>query len=409
MGRRALVYTAALLAGLASLSLAGRLTAADNPAAKGHANARLCAFSIEGDKSEHVFYRNHDGDILELFTKLGDNRGWQSNNLTTAAAAPKAASGPNAYYWNDTRTAHVFYRGTDDAIHELYRDAVGKWAHTDLSKGTQAPKAAGEPAGYVEEDNKTQHVIFRTTDGDLVELFSKYGETTGWKLRDLAKDAGAPRAAGSPDAFYWRGTRSQHVVYRGGDDNVHELFLEPNGKWSHANLSDGAKAPRAAGDPCAYVEEKNSTEHVVYRTAEGDIIQLYAKYKGTDGWHQEDLTKEANAPKAAGDPSGDRLRESTLRGIVTQHVVYRGTDDAIHELFLGGAENKWTHNDVSKAAGTTPKAAGDPVYFVFAANRTQHVVFQTSEGGIYELYNVPDGERRGWHGNMLTMASTRTP
>jgi hypothetical protein len=408
MTRRTFVCTAGLLAGLAALSFAGRLAAADNPAAKGHANARLCAFSTEGDKTQHVFYRNHDGDLFELFTRLGDNRGWQSTNLTAATGAPKAASGPDAYYWNDTKTGHVFYRGTDDGVHELYRDANSKWAHNDLTKATRAPMAAGEPAGYVEEANKTQHVVFRTGDGDLIELYSKYGETAGWKMRDLSKDAGAPKAAGSPDAFYWPGTKSQHVVYRGSDDNVHELFLEPNGKWSHNNLTDSAKAPKAAGEPSAYLEDQNNTQHVVYRTEEGDVIQLYSKYKATDGWHKEDLTKEANAPKAAGNPSGYRLRESMVRGITTQHVVYRSQDGGIHELFLGGAENKWTHNDLSKAAPNTPKAAADPVGYVFQANRTQHVVFQTAEGGIYELYNVPDGDQRGWHGNLLT-ASTRTP
>jgi hypothetical protein len=407
MRRRALVCTAALLTGLASLSLAGRLAAADNPAAKGHANARLCAFSIEGEKTEHVFYRNHDGAIIELFTKQGDPRGWQSNDLTTLGGGPKAASGPDAYYWADTKTVHVAYRGTDDGIHELYRKADGTWGRNDLTKATQAPKGAGEPAGYAEEGNKTQHVIFRSAEGDIIELYSKYGETNGWKMRDLAKEAGAPKAAGSPDAFFWRGTQSQHVLYRGTDDNIHELFLEPNGKWAHSNLTEGNKAPKAAGDPTGYVEEKNNTEHVVYRTADGNLVQLYAKYKTTDGWHHEDLTKEANAPKAAGDPSGYRLRESSVRGIVTQHVFYRGEDDGIHELFLGGAENKWTHNDVSKAAGNTPKAAGDPAGFTFEANRTQHVVFETSDGGIYELFNVPDGANRGWHGNLLT-ASTRT-
>jgi hypothetical protein len=401
MRRRTLVSTAAVLAGLAMLVLVGRLGAADNPAAKGHANARLSAFSIEGDKSEHVFYRNHDGGIVELFTKLGDNAGWRANDISTEAGAPPAASGPDAYFWNDTKTSHVVYRGIDDGIHELYRAANGKWAHNDLTNLTKAPKAAGEPAGYAEEGNKTQHVIFRTADGDLFELFSKYGENSGWRGRDLTKEANAGKAAGSPDAFYWPGTRSQHVFYRGGDDNIHELFMEPNGTWQHNTVTGNIKAPKAASDPTVYLENTNNTEHVVYRTAEGDIIQLYAKYKATDGWHEQDLTKEANAPKAAGDPNGYRLREGALRGIVTQHVVYRSEDGDVHELFLGGPENKWTHNDLTKAANA-PKAASDPAGFVFEANRTQHVVFETTDGTIYELYNVPDGPQRGWHGNPLT-------
>ncbi len=408
MSRRTLVSAALCLAGLGLLGSTGRLTAADNPAAKGHAGTRLCAFSIAGDKSEHVFYRNNDGNLVELYAKQGDNAGWRRADLTAEAGATKAASGPDAYYWADTKTLHVFYRGTDDNIYELYRDANGRWAHNNLSMSTNAPKAAGEPAGYAEDGNKTQHVIFRTGDGDVIELFSKYGENAGWKMRDLTKEAKAPKATGDPDAFYWPGTKSQHVLYRGQDDNVYELFMEPNGTWQHNDLTTAAHAPKAAGDPCAYLEDKNSTEHVCYRTAEGDVIQLFAKYKATDGWHMQDATKEANAPKAAGDPSGYRLRESGFRGIVTQHVVYRGQDGGIHELFLGGAENKWTHSDLSKMTNA-PKATGDPAGYVFDANRTQHVVFQIEDGNIFELYNVPDGNQRGWHGNELKVGGQRTP
>jgi hypothetical protein len=407
MSRR-LFVSAALC--LALLTPAGRLGAADNPAAKGHANARLSAYSIEGDKSEHIFFKNHDGDIVELYTKQGDNAGWRRADLTMETGAPKAASGPDAYYWGDTKTSHVFYRGSDDGIHELYRGADGRWAHNDLTRTPNVPKAAGEPAGYTEEGNKTQHVIFRTAEGDLCELSSKYGEAAGWKARDLTKETNAPKAAGSPDAFYWRFTKSQHVVYRGTDDGIHELFLDPSGNWKHTDLTAGGKAPKAAGDPKAYVEDRNITEHVCYRTAEGDIVQLYAKYKTTDGWHVRDVTREANAPKAAGDPSGYRLTESSLRGVVTQHIVYRGDDGGIHEMFLGGAENRWSHNDLSKAAANTPRAESDPVGFVFEANRTQHVVFQVGDDKIYELYNVPDGANRGWHGNELMAGpSRRTP
>ena len=45
--------------------------------------------------------------------------------------------------------------------------------------------------------------------------------------------------------------------------------------------------------------------------------------------------------------------------------------------------------------------------FVFAADGTQHVVFQTSDGQIYEMYNVPSGNNRGWHGNVLKATATR--
>jgi hypothetical protein len=395
--------SAALLAGLAVLSFAGRLGAADKSPGTHAQHARLCAFGIDGDKSEHVFYRNHDGEIIELFTKQGDTAGWRANNLTTLAGGPKAASGPDAYYWNDTKSLHVFYRGTDDGLHELYRQENGQWKHNDLTVAG-APKAAGEPAGYVEEGNKTQHVIYRTAEGGLAELYSKQGDAAGWRVRDLTAETKAAKAAGDPDAFYWRDTKSQHVVYRGEDDDVHELYLDPEGHWQSGDLSKTANAPKAVGSPTAYVEEPNKTEHVVFRTDAGDVVELHAKYKENQ-WAMKDLTKEANAPKAAGDPTAYRLRESRLRGITTQHVVYRGEDGDLHELYLGGPENRWTHNDVTAAAKGAPKAASDPVGYVVEANRTQHLVYRTTDGKVFELYNVPDGADRGWHVNDLSAAA----
>jgi catechol 2,3-dioxygenase-like lactoylglutathione lyase family enzyme len=409
MRRRTLVSTVApFLAGLALLALAGPSTAADNPAAQSHANARISAFGIAGDKTEHVFYTNGTGSVIELFTRLGDNTGWHQNDLTAETSAPRAASGPDAYYWKSTGTSHVIYRGTDGGIHELYRGANGKWALNNLTQKAGLPKAAGEPAGFVDEGSKTEHVVFRTTDGNLIELSSKYGAAGGWQSLDLTKMANAPRAAGSPDAFYWPSTRTEHVLYRGSDDNVHELFLANNGSWQHNDLTAAARAPKAAGDPNAFVEHKNNTEHVCYRTEQGDIIQLSTRFKTTEGWRAEDLTKTTRAPKAAGDPSGYRLSEGGLPGAITDHVVYRDVDGNIQELFIGGPENRWALNNLSKDTNA-PKAASDPTGYVFTPNKTQHVVFETAEGQIYELYNVPAGNNRGWHGNPLKATTTRTP
>jgi catechol 2,3-dioxygenase-like lactoylglutathione lyase family enzyme len=299
---------------------------------------------------------------------------------------------------------HVFYRGTDDGIHELFRTADGKWVHNDVTAMAKAPKAAGDPSGYAEEGNKTQHVIYRTGEGGLVEMFSKQGDAAGWRMRDLTMEVKAPKAAGDPNAFYWRGTKSQHVLYRSEDDGIQELFLDPEGHWQHNDLTAITKAPKAAGNPFGYVEEGNKTEHVVFRTEAGAIVELFAKYRETNAWHMDDLSKVANAPKAAGDPTGYSLNESTLRGITTQHVFFRGEDGNVHELYQGGPEKKWAHNDVT-AEAKGPKAVTDPATYALEANRTQHVVYRTEDHKVFELYNIPDGPMHGWHANDLSAAA----
>ena len=45
--------------------------------------------------------------------------------------------------------------------------------------------------------------------------------------RDLTGPSGFPRAAGDP-AAYVTADGTQHVIYRGGDGNVHELRWDPS-------------------------------------------------------------------------------------------------------------------------------------------------------------------------------------
>src|SRR5262249_35620885 len=161
--------------------------------------------------------------------------------------------------------------------------------------------------------NKTQHVIYRTTDGDIVDLYTKQGDNTGWQARNITTEAKGPKAAGNPDAYFWKDTKTQHVLFRGEDKHIHELYLNVD-KSAHNDLTPTAKAPDAAGDPSGYAEEGNKTEHVVFRTGDGDVVELFAKQGDSAGWKSRNLTAEAKAPKAAGNPFGYTVNESTIQG-----------------------------------------------------------------------------------------------
>jgi hypothetical protein len=65
---------------------------------------------------------------------------------------------------------HVVFRTTDGHIHELWwsPDPLA-WHDNDLTASTGAPVAAGDPMGYVFAD--IQHVVFRTTDARIHELW----------------------------------------------------------------------------------------------------------------------------------------------------------------------------------------------------------------------------------------------
>ncbi len=84
------------------------------------------------------------------------------------------------------------------------------------------------------------------------------------------------------------------------------------------------------------------------------------------------------APVAAKDPGG-----YTWSVDKTQHVVYLGTDEHIHELWFNGA---WHHNDLTLASGESTLAAGEPRGYTWDVDKTEHVIFRGKDGRIYELW-----------------------
>ena len=46
-----------------------------------------------------------------------------------------------------------------------------------------------------------------------------------WNHNDLTVAAGAPNAIGDPDGYTWDVDSTQHVVYRGNDGHIHELWF----------------------------------------------------------------------------------------------------------------------------------------------------------------------------------------
>ncbi|MBY0523932.1 MAG: hypothetical protein K2R98_11070 [Gemmataceae bacterium] len=404
-----------LYTGIASLVacfavLYAPFSAADPPAAANKAAAEKDVLTPTGytmDKTQHVFYRDGQGAIMELFNKEGTTDGWQRKDLSAEAGAPKAAGNPSAYVMDSDKTQHVICRCGDGNIHELFWSGKqAKWQHTNLTEQTKAPKAVGDPSGYYLPENKTQHVVYRTDAGNICELyFQADGDKPGWRVKDLTAEAKSPKAAGNPSGYavpeklsrLLKNGGTQHVVYRGTDGQLHELFLSlDQNKWMHANLSEGTKAAKAAGDPCGCYRKDDNTQHIYFRTADNNIGELSLSFDGDDkSWRFKDLSAECNAPKAEGDPCGYFQKKDN-----TQHVVYRGKDGEIFEVYFAKDHGKWQSNNLSKATGA-PKATGNPFGYVLDTNKTQHVLYPATDGVMAELYHVPDGADAGWHLNKL--------
>jgi len=342
--------------------------AAGAPAAVGEP----AGYMFDAQGTQHVVYRGSDNHMHELWW---NNSGWHHNDLTNAAGgAPPVAGKPSGYMFAAQGTQHVVYRGTDNRIHELWWNSSG-WHHNDLTNAAGAPAAAGDPAGYMFAAQGTQHVVYRGSDNHIHEL---WWNGSGWHHNDLTNAAGgAPAAAGDPAGYMFDAQGTQHVVYRGTDNHIHELWWNSAG-WHHNDLTNAAGgAPAAAGDPAGYMFAAQGTQHVVYRGSGNHVHELWWN---SAGWHHNDLTNAAGgAPAAAGDPAGYMF---AAQG--TQHVVYRGTDSRIHELWW--SSSGWHHNDLTAAAGGAPAAASDPAGYMFNAQNTQHVVYRGTDNHIHELW-----------------------
>ena len=96
---------------------------------------------------------------------------------------------------------------------------------------------------------------------------------SSWNRADLTSATGAAGAAGDPHGYTWDVDSTQHVVYRGTDGHIHELWY--NGSWNRADLTSATGAAGAAGDPHGYTWDVDSTQHVVYRGTDGHIHELW--------------------------------------------------------------------------------------------------------------------------------------
>jgi Fungal fucose-specific lectin len=284
------------------------------------------------------------------------------------------------------RTTIVSNANPGSEVDVWYRAQTG-WHHNDLSSAASAPASAGNPAGYLFNAQGTQHVVCRGPDNHIHEL---WWDNDGWHHNDLSSATSAPDAAGDPTGYMFDASGTQHVVYRGADNHIHELWWDNDG-WHHNDLSSATSAPDAAGDPAGYMFDAQGTQHVVYRAADNHIHELWWD---NDGWHHNDLSDAASAPDAAGDPAGYMF---DAQG--TQHVVYRAADNHIHELWWDN--DGWHHNDLSDAT-SAPDAAGDPAGYMFDAQATQHVVYRGADNHIHELWWDNDG----WHHNDLSSATS---
>jgi hypothetical protein len=105
----------------------------------------------------------------------------------------------------------------------LWWQGQGGVGHGDLTALSGAPPAGGNVSGGCNAGDNTQHVIFRSNEGRLYELWHVLGETAVHHT-DLTAAYGAPVAADQPVYYSTPRAPHQHVAYRGTKGHIYELL-----------------------------------------------------------------------------------------------------------------------------------------------------------------------------------------
>jgi hypothetical protein len=216
-----------------------------------------------------VVYMGTDRHIHEL--RLPPGQGWSHADLSILSGAPDANGPPAALRTDDG--LQVVYTGTDRHIHELllpWRPPLPPgpgWIHADLSVLSGAPDT-----GFVNlfaYNYGPVRVVYMGQDNHIHELRHLPGQ--GWFHADLSALSGAPDADGPPSVCVSNGAR---VMYLGTDFDIHELWLPPPDQvWIHTDLSVLSGAPEAVFGPSAYVT-LDGIPRVLYRGFDDDIHEL---------------------------------------------------------------------------------------------------------------------------------------
>ena len=318
------------------------------------AAGRPIAYSL-GPGDPRVLYRGKAGHLHELSRVAGgaDAGAWRHTDLTAQLDIPVAGCDPSVVVLDGV--PHIVYADDTARLREIWLDE--QWRHRPLP-------ASPRPAGgiVVSHSERALHVTYRTMFGAACE------QTLVLEAATEGRRSWSPRlihrlpARGQPVGFNADGKRV--IVFRAAERwPSREPFvfdwIERNRQPDYRRYSGprdtfvqaldighrfrdlepiGTPAGQIAGNPCVIHDAKRNRDHLAYRDSAGHIREAT---RNGDAWRLTNPTTLAEAPPAAGEPSG---LVSALTG--SRYYVYRGREGDLHELCFDGS---WSHRNLSTA------------------------------------------------------------
>lgn len=320
--------------------------------------------------TDNFFYVGQDDDVHALSWSPG--LPWSSaniNQLVNPPAPTVAGTVLSGHLENScppSQSEEVFYLGSDQHVHELWRwsstAAFDGWHHTDVwaaSGATILADARSSLAAIADPSAGADVVFFAGTDGHLYALTFACSATQ-WAILDLTSKYAAPAAAlGSAFAAHLNNvtasTPSEELFYIGADQQVDELWAWSLSTafdgWHHTIVSSAASAPLASSQsPLATVADTAGGSDVVfYVGADSDIHEL--ALRASSLWTTLDITAEYAAPAvASGSSFVAHLNNSSSNP--SEELWYVDSSLNFRELWAWSLNfDGWHNTDVSAVAG----------------------------------------------------------
>ena len=346
------------------------------------------AYDFPTQETRHVIYLGGTGPsgstgvLHELY--CGDDGVWHDQNLTDQSGGPLSATAPEAYLFVLEGTQHVLYLSTagDGHIRELYWD--DGWHANDLTDNTGAQPARTPASGFTFGAGRAQVVVFQGIDLHVHVLTRKSADDGDphWVHKDLTWDHGGPLGTQGTGGYSFEAGGTVHVSYLGDDGHIYEYTGGPNLTWSApVDIGAGLPGPTAfsANTYRGYASADDGQRHLPVVDDGGDVWE----YTFTDHWDVANLTGPLGAAKVADGTvvSSYVFGSTSAVPVATQHIVYTGVDQLVHELWRD--PTGWHENPLT--AADSPPAAGSPSGFADLGTSTQHVFYISSANEVVEL------------------------
>jgi len=284
---------------------------------------------VESNGALFLYFR-YEGNVIEATASAASSWTWDTTDLSEIAGS-KAAHDPRVIFDGDKRYV-AFWGDQDNDWYLLTYDGV--WSGAAILSAVHLGISTGQPVVYLHQG--MVHVVGRAdTDGHLVEVWPD-GDT--WKGEDvtisaLATTPATPAATYSPAPYAT--SAGLFLAYRAirGD-----IWLIDRATNIAENLSGPANATHAAGHLSCFVLA--DVPHIVYRGVDKYIYELWLE-AGT--WKAQQICEA----EAAADPVATTDGTSAV-------VAVRGADGMLRVAAFNTENMWWTCSTTVEATITQP-------------------------------------------------------